>query len=122
MSAVTVTTSVQIVWDDSVVLVFKFSDSSGADQYCGILHFGIQAQSQSGSNTQVSQILQVTAQQGIQISNDPGTWIEVIKYGSRSSGGQTPQITIVYDDTINVPYTTQTAQPYTLQQLYSITG
>jgi hypothetical protein len=122
MSAVTLPTSVEIVWDDSVVLIFKFTDSGGADQYCGILHFGIQAQSQSGSNTQVSQILQVTAQQGIQVSNDPGTWIEVIKYGSRGTAGQTPQITIVYDDTINISYTTQTGVGYQLQQLYSITG
>ena len=105
-----------------MVLVFKFTDSNGADQYCGILHFGIQAQSQAGSNTQVSQILQLTAQQRIQVSNDPGTWIEVIKDGSRNSGGQTPQITIVDDDTINISYTTQTAVGYQLQQLYSITG
>jgi hypothetical protein len=122
MSAVTKTTSVQIVWDDSVVLIFQFTDDSGNTQNCGFVHFGIQAQAQSGSTTQVSQILQVTQQQGIQISNDPGTWVETVKYGARGTSNQQQQISVTYDDTINIPYTTQTAQPFQLQQLYSITG
>jgi hypothetical protein len=122
MSAVTLATSVQIVWDDSVVIIFQFTDSSGNTQHCGFLHFGVQAQTQSGSNTQVSQILTVTQQQGLQITNDPGTWVETVKYGARGTSSQPQQITITYDDTINISYTTQTAQPFQLQQLYSING
>jgi hypothetical protein len=123
MSAITKTTSVQIVWDDSVVLIFQFTDDSGKTQNCGFVHFGIQAQQQVGSTTQVSAILQITQQQGIQISNDPGTWVETVKYGARGASSQPPQqISITYDDTINVPYTTQTGQPFQLQLLYNIAG
>ena len=88
MSAVTLATSVQIVWDDSVVIIFQFTDSGGNTQHCGFLHFGIQAQTQSGSSTQVSQILTVTQQQGLQITNDPGTWVETVKYGARGTSSQ----------------------------------
>jgi len=122
MSPKTKTTSVQIVWDDSVVLIFQFTDDAGNTQNCGFVHFGIQVQGQYGSTTQVTQILQITQQQGIQISNDPGTWVETVKYGARGTASQAQQISITYDDTINIAYTTQTAQPFQLQQLYSITG
>ena len=122
MSATTLSTSVQIVWDDSVVLIFQFTDTSGKTQTCGFLHFGIQAQTQSGSNTQVNAILQITMQQGLQVSNDPGTWVETVKYGARGTSNQAQEILITYDDSTSVPYTTQTAQPYNLQLLYSISG
>lgn len=122
MSATTFTTSVQIVWDDSVVLIFQFTDSSGNTQHCGFLHFGIQSQTQVGSNTQVSQILTTTQQQGLQVSNDPATWVETVKYGARGTTAQPQQITITYDDSTSVAYTTQTAQPFQLQELYSING
>lgn len=122
MSATKKTTSVQIVWDDSVVLIFQFTDDGGNTQNCGFVHFGTQTQVQAGSTIQVSQILQITQQQGIQISNDPGTWVETVKYGARSTSSQSQEISITYDDTINVPYTTQTGQPFQLQLLYSIAG
>lgn len=122
MSTLTKTTSVQITWDDSVALIFQFTDDNGNTQICGFLHFGIQAQVQAGSTVQVSKILQVTQQQGLQVSNDPGTWVETVKYGARGSSSQPQQISITYDDTINISYTTQTGQPFQLQQLYSIAG
>jgi hypothetical protein len=122
MSATTLTTSVQIVWDDSVVLVFQFTDANGTTQTCGFVHFGFQAQTQSGSVTQISAIQQVTQQVGLQISNDPGTWVETVKYGARGTSSQAQQITITYDDSTSISYTSQTAQPYQLQLLYSISG
>jgi len=122
MSAVTLTTSVQIIWDDSVVLIFQFTDANGKTQTSGFVHFGVQAQTQSGSTTQVTAILQVTQQQGLQISNDPGTWVETVKYGARGTSSQAQTITITYDDSTSVSYTSQTAQPYQLQLLYSVNG
>jgi hypothetical protein len=116
MSTKTVTTGVSIIWDDSIVLVFQFTDG-GTTYQAGFLHVGFQAQSQWGSTTQVSAILQQTAQQGVQISNDPGTWVETVKYGARGN-----QISLTYDDSTTVNYTTQTAQPYNLQILYSVAG
>jgi hypothetical protein len=53
----------------------------------------------------------------VQLSNDPATWVETVKYGARGNS-----ITITYDDSTSVNYTTQTAQPYSLQQLFSIAG
>jgi hypothetical protein len=116
MSTKSVTTSVSIVWDDSVMLVFQFTDG-GTTYQAGFLHVGFQAQAQWGTATQITQILQQTSQQGVQLSNDPATWVETVKYGARGNS-----ITITYDDSTSVNYTTQTAQPYSLQQLFSIAG
>jgi hypothetical protein len=118
MGTKSVTTSVQIVWDDSVVIIFQFSDGDSTP-YCGFVHVGFQAQTQWGSSTQINAILQLTQQQGIQLSNDPGTWVETVKYGAR---GNNQTIVITYDDSTSTPYTTQTGQPYDLQVLYSIAG
>lgn len=120
MSAVTAAqVSVEIVWDDSVVIVFSFQDSGGNTQNCGFPHIIPAWQSQSGSQTQVSPKVQTITQNGMQVSADPATWVETIKYGARPNNGK---ITIVYDDTINVPYTTATGTSYQLWQLYSIHG
>jgi hypothetical protein len=54
------------VWDDSVVIVFQFTDNANVQRTCGFCHGGVQIQAQFGSNTQVSQILQTTQQAGIQ--------------------------------------------------------
>ena len=108
--------SVTIEWDDSVVIVFSFQGTSGT-VYCGLPHVIDAWQSQSGTQTQVSKTVQTVQQSGIQVSADPGTWVETVKYGARGN-----KITIVYDDTTNFNYTTQLANPYQLQQLYSIHG
>lgn len=108
--------SVTIEWDDSVMIVFSFQGTSGT-VYCGFPHIVPAWQNQSGTQTQVSQKVQSIVQSAVQISGDPGTWVETVKYGARGN-----KITIVYDDTINVNYTTQTANPFQLQQLYSIHG
>jgi hypothetical protein len=116
MSARTVSAQPTIIWDDSVVVVFSFQDG-GSTFNCGFVHLGLQFQTVVGSATQVSQILQTTTQQGIQVSNDPQTWIETLKFGHRGN-----QIQIVYDDSTNVNYTNMLAQPFQLQVLYSLSG
>lgn len=109
-------TSVTIEWDDGVVIVFSFQGSSGT-VYCGFPHLVPAWQSQSGTQTQVSATVQSIVQSAIQISGDPATWVETVKYGARNN-----KITVVYDDTINFNYTNALANPYQLQQLYSIHG
>ncbi|HVR47269.1 MAG TPA: hypothetical protein VMT95_11640 [Candidatus Binatia bacterium] len=119
MSATTASgVSVTIEWDDSVMIIFSFTPSGGSKQYCGFPHVIPAWQSQSGTQTEVSAKVQTISQAAFQISGDPATWVETVKYGSRD--GKT--ITIVYDDTTNVNYTSSTATPYQLQLLYSITG
>ena len=43
--------------------------------------------------------------------------METVKYGARGN-----QISLTYDDSTTVNYTTQTAQPYNFQYLYSVAG
>ena len=119
MSAQTFTGNVQIVWDDSVVLVFSFQDPSGQQLFAGFMHQIFSVQLTQGSQTQISVILQNIQQQSIQLALDPATWVETVKTGARGTGNP---ITVVYDDTINVNYTNSLAQPFQLQQLYSIAG
>lgn len=119
MSATTASgISVTIEWDDSVMLVFSFTPSGGSKQYCGFPHIIPAWQSQSGTQTEVSARVQSISQAAFQISGDPATWVETVKYGSRD--GKT--INVTYDDTTNVNYTTSTATSYQLQLLYSING
>jgi hypothetical protein len=119
MSAQTVTVTPTIAWDDSVVFVFSFTGANGLQNFAGFVHQQIQLSSVTGSQTQVTAILQVVQQQGIQISTDPQTWIESVKNAARNSSNQ---IVVTYDDTINVTYTTQTNASFQLQQLFSVTG
>ena len=118
MSAQTFTGNVQIVWDDSVILVFSFQ-AAGGQMFAGFMHQIFQVQVTQGSQTQISAILQNIQQQSIQLAMDPATWVETVKTGAR---GTSNPITVVYDDTINVNYTNSLAQPFQLQQLYSIAG
>ena len=108
--------NVNIEWDDGVMIVFSFPGASGT-LYCGFPHIVPAWQNQSGTQTQVSSTVQSIVQSAVQISGDPATWVETVKYGARGN-----KIDVVYDDTINVNYTTQTANPFQLQQLYSIHG
>lgn len=117
MSAVTASqVNVSIVWDDGVVIVFSFAGASGT-LYGGFPHVVPAWQSQTGTQTQVSATVQSIVQSAMQISGDPGTWVETIKASARGN-----KIDVVYDDTINFNDTTQTANPYQLQHLYSIAG
>jgi hypothetical protein len=123
MSTQSVTTNPVIVWDDSVVIVFSFTGVDGATWYGGFVHQIFSIQMTSGTQTQVSTILQSIQQTAIQQALDPSTWVETIKAGSRGAGATPPvTTTIVYDDVINVPYTTQTNQSFQLALLYAIYG
>jgi hypothetical protein len=118
MSATTYNGNVSLEWDDSVVLVFSFTHN-GTKQFAGFGHQVISLQSTTGTQTQVSAILQNIQQTAVQFAVDPATWVETVKTGAR---GNSNPITIVYDDSTSQPYTTQTAQPFQLQILYSIAG
>lgn len=119
MSAQTVTVTPTIEWDDSVVFVFSFTGANGNKTFAGFVHQQIQLSSVTGSQTQVTAILQIIQQQGIQVSTDPQTWIESIKNAARNTSNQ---LVVTYDDTINVIYTTQTNLSFQLQQLFRVTG
>lgn len=116
MSVQTVQTSVNIEWDDGVVMVFSFA-ASGGKMFCGFVHQVLAVQVTSGSQTQVSAVLSTVQQQAVQVSVDPQTWVETVKNAAR--GGKA---TIVFDDSTNTNYTTQTAQSFQLQLLHSISG
>jgi len=118
VSAQTFNGNVEIVWDDSVVLIFSFQPPSGK-LFAGFMHQILSVQLTQGSQTQISPILQSVQQSSVQLALDPATWVETIKTGAR---GTNNPITIVYDDTTNVNYTNSLAQPFQLQLLYSIAG
>lgn len=109
--------SVKIEWDDGAVIVFSFQGPSGK-VYCGFPHLVPAWQNQTGTQTQVSATVQTVQASNIQISADPATWVETVKYGARGSN----TIDIAYDDSSSFKYTTQTGNPYDLQQLFSIAG
>lgn len=116
MSAVTTTaTQVAIEWDDSVMFVFSFNDSTNTQRFAGFPHMGVQVQ--SGTNTQVTRILQTVS--AVQVSNDPQTWIETVKNAARNPNAQ---LKIVFDDSTSTPFTTVTNQSFSLQLLFSIAG
>ena len=117
MSVQTVTqVGVNIEWDDSVVFVFSFQGPSG-QIFCGFPHQQVALANQTGTQTQVNAILQSIQQIQLQVTTDPGTWIDTVKQGAR--GGK---INIVFEDSISAKYTTQTLKDFDLQQLFSITG
>jgi hypothetical protein len=118
MSAQTFHGNVQIVWDDSVVLVFSFQ-GPGGQLFAGFVHQIFSFQLTAGTQTQVTSILQTLQQQAVQQALDPQTWVETLKTGAR---GTANPITVVFDDTINVIYTTATNQSFQLQQLFSVAG
>ncbi len=116
MSVQTTQTSVAIEWDDGAMLIFSFDGENGK-VYCGFPHIVPAWQNQTGTQTQVTATLQNIKQTAVQVSGDPGTWVETVKQGARNG-----KITVVYDDSTNTNYTTQTATPYQLQLLYSLAG
>jgi len=118
MSVATFTGNVKLVWDDSVVLVFSFQDTGGTYN-AGFIHQVLSVQQTQGTQTQLTKILQTIQQQSFQLALDPATWVETVKNGSR---GTTNPITVVYDDSTNISYTTFTNQTFQLQELYSISG
>src|SRR5713101_4873942 len=108
-----VTGDVKIEWDDSVVMVFSIRDH-GTTFYAGFTHLGVALQNTVGNQKQINAITQIINQNAIQLSADPQTWVETIKTGAR---GATYKITVVYDDTLSTPYTTNTGQNFDLQIL-----
>jgi hypothetical protein len=118
MTTQTISAQPTIEWDDGVVFVFSFNDSSNTQQFAGFVHIQVQVASAVGSNTQVSQVVTVVNQQQIQFSTDPECWVETLKAAARGP----KSITITYEDSINTNYTTQTNQSFQLQQLFSLAG
>ena len=100
-----------LVWDDGVVFIFSFT-FNGTQYYGGFPHMQIALANATGSQTQVNKVLQTLQQSQLQVTTDPGCWIDTLKNNKA--------VDIVFDDSTSVNYTTQTAQPYDLQVLYSI--
>jgi len=100
-----------LVWDDGVVFIFSFT-FNGTQYYGGFPHMQVALANATGTQTQVSNILQSIKQTQLQFQTDPGCWIDTLKNNKA--------VDIVFDDSTSVNYTTQTAQPYALQVLYSI--
>jgi hypothetical protein len=117
-----------VEWDDGAMFIFSFDDA-GTKLFCGFPHQVVSVASLSGTQTQVSAILQQINQAQVQVTADPATWIETVKTGAR--GSSTTQ-TVSYDDSITSNYTTTLlsgsppaptlGQNFTLQLLYSIAG
>ena len=121
MSTQTVTTSVNIEWDDGAVMVFSFSDG-GTTFFCGFVHQIPALQIQTGTQTQskINPDVQTLQQQAFQVTLDPQTWVETVKFAHRDQ--KTNKLTIVYDDSTNFGYTTLTQKVFQLQAVFSICG
>jgi len=100
-----------LVWDDGAVFIFSFV-FNGSTYYAGFPHVQIALASATGTQTQVNKVLQTLQQSQLQITTDPGCWIDTLKNNKA--------VDITFDDSTSVNYTTLTAQPYALQDLYSI--
>jgi hypothetical protein len=118
MSVATYSGNVDIEWDDSVVLVFSFTHN-GTKFFAGFAHQVISVQSTTGTQTQVSTILQNIQQSSVQFAMDPATWVETVKTGAR---GTSNTINVVYEDSTSQPYTTLSNRSFQLQILHSIAG
>ena len=114
MSSQTVSAVPTIEWDDGVVFIFSFGDPT---LYAGVVHVQVAQATASGTQTQVSAILQTLNQTQIQVASDPQSWLDTVKTAAR--GGKAINITY---DTAFVHYTTQIATSYDLQLLYSLAG
>jgi hypothetical protein len=100
-----------LIWDDGVVFIFSFS-FNGVTYNAGFPHVQIALANASGTQTQVSKILQTMQQSQLQVTTDPGCWIDTLKTNKA--------VDIVFDDSSSIHYTTQIATSYDLQDLYSI--
>lgn len=106
-----------ILWDDSVVFVFSWQ-YDGQTWQGGFLHQQLSIATQTGFQTQVSPFSQQLSSQQGQISSDSQSWLEAIKTAARGKG----KVTVAFEDSNYVLYTTQTNITFNLQQLFSITG
>jgi len=122
MSVQSVPVTPTIEWDDSVVFVFSFTGIQGVNNdvklFAGFVHVQVQIAVAVGSTTQVTPVLQVAQQQGIQFASDPQSWLDTLKNAVRNA----KTVTITYEDSISTNYTTQTNQTFQLQQLFSLAG
>lgn len=121
VSIQTVSTSINIEWDDGAVMIFSFSDQ-GTTYYCGFVHQIGALQVQTGTQTQskINPDVQYLQQQAFQVTLDPQTWVETAKFAHRDQKNN--KLLIVYDDTTNFNYTTVTTKSFQLQAVYSVTG
>jgi hypothetical protein len=122
MSVQTVSVTPTIEWDDSVVFVFSFNvptgDGGSTQFFAGFVHTQLQVATAVGSSVQVTAIVSQTNQQQIQFATDPQSWLDTVKNAFRNA----KPISITFEDVVNTPYTTQTAQNFKLQQLFSLAG
>jgi hypothetical protein len=122
MSVQTVSVTPNIEWDDSVVFVFSFNvptgDAGSTQFFAGFVHIQLQVASAVGTSVQVKAIEQQTSQQQIQFASDPQSWLDTVKNATRNS----KPISITFENEAFSTYTTQTAQTFKLQQLFSLAG
>lgn len=104
-----------VEWDDSVVFVFSWNNRQF---FAGFAHLQIALANAVGTTTQITSILQQLVQTQVQASSDPQSWLDTVKNAARNGKG----ITITFEDAVSAVYTTQTAQSFTLQQLFSLAG
>ncbi len=111
--------TIRIVWDDSVVYVFEFTDTGGTRRNGAFVH--VQVSQATGSQTQVTATLQTIAQ--IQVATDPGTWIETLKNAARNNA----TVNMWFEDTVFTtwqPPATVAANfsAFNISAVYSIAG
>jgi hypothetical protein len=104
-----------IEWDDGVVFVFSWNDRQF---FGGFVHLQISAANAVGSATQISSIVQQVVQNQIQAASDPQSWLDTVKNAARNN----KQITITFEDSVSIPYTTLTNLNFNLQTLFSVAG
>ena len=83
-----------LIWDDGVVFIFSFS-FNGVTYNAGFPHVQIALANASGTQTQVSKILQTMQQSQLQVTTDPGCWIDTLKTNKA--------VDIVFDDSSSIP-------------------
>jgi hypothetical protein len=94
--------------DDGTVLLFN-ADIDGNARALGVLHLTVSASQPDSSNPAVTWTL----------SSDPGTWIETLKYSSRT---QTP-VDFVWDDATVITYNSPALPgPTGVFKLLGVTG
>lgn len=104
-----------IEWDDSVVFVFSWNNQQF---FGGFVHQQLAIAIAAGSQTQISNIQQVSLQAQIQVAGDAQSWLDTIKNAARNN----KPVTITFEDALSAVYTTQTNQSFTLQQVFSVAG
>jgi len=111
--------NIRLVWDDTVVLVYEFTDSGGTARKGAFVHLGSQAT--TGQQTQASSTVQNIAQ--VAWSSDPGGWVETLKNAAR----QKTQVDMWFEDTVFTPWMPPSMAnanftSFNISAVYSIAG